>query len=316
MSTASAYETNSLAKITANLMQAVHHGEEPALSRLEQIQEEGMRFNIAFILDSSGSMKDDQRLVFAACSRLLANIGQYIPDELTQAIEEIALNLSGSVLRVRDLLCDSTPFELYPYRDLSPEDLDQLLSEIFNAEKIYGGGTNLGESQLLGLLFSLGLPSNHKLIFGIFNQMTGKNYPDLLDESSESFKTQYRTHFADPSRSVPNLCILVTDEPPREEQQDLISTAQLEELREEMGSQWPGIVILTRNSGDFDNFTRWSQVGKRLGASVYKLDDYNGTSTEERIAGLSEILAKNTEPLLSRQFEQELHLLPATTGNN
>lgn len=306
--------TQSSLQAVDNFVNALYKGEPHALKASEELRDKGFQFKIKVILDSSGSMREDQILALEALKRWIADIDSSIPEELTDAIEDPWISLSGNIMLFRDILSDSTPFQIAgTFNRSTSEEVTTLLNQVYDASSIYGGGNGQGESQLLALLFGIGLPINHPAISYAFKQLNSDNYP-ILKNTIEAFKNQYNTDAR--STGVPNVILLVTDEPPRQEQEDITNVNQLIRIREELGQTWPGIIFFVRNSSSCpDNFWQWTEVGNSLGAKVYNLDELDSVKPEERVGIVANSINTIAGPLLTDHITQQINLLPATTGN-
>lgn len=252
-------------KKTTDLVRGAVARKPDALIACMEIRRTGIPIHISGAVDLTGSMINDIGLVSKGVGQYLSSFTDSMPQEVVDSLGKDFLRVTGATVGFRDLDCDGDDtFRMTLFSSVLPATyIDK--STKYSESDMEGGGGNLGESQLLGLLLTLGIPRTNALVGSVFEQIRAKieNGSKLMSPTANFDRfTRLYDEFAAHERK-PDMVYLVTDEPPKVQLGiDSRAIASLSQV-----IRMPKIVFFVRH-----HVAEWTRVADGLGAEVYDLE--------------------------------------------
>ena len=281
-----------------NLVKAGANHDFDAMLAMKEIRTKGLPVHISGVIDLTGSMYDDINFVSTGVAQFLQRYTDALPANVTNSLGNQFLRVSGATVKVRDIDCDQDEsFEMTLFNRVLPETFVKKSTNYTTADTS-GGGGNVGESQLLGLLMSLGIPRSNPQIGHIFDRIRNIIVPEHLLRSQgnelttspnfDKFTRLYDEYAA--YQRKPDMVYLVTDEPPKV--QLGVDAAYIRRATQQ--GKLPKMIFFVRHY-----IQEWQQVAMDLGAEVFDLERAGDVGKADTTI-VSDFMTKSfAQPLLS-----------------
>lgn len=285
---------------TTQLSSMAARGDFDALLLSTEIRRRGIPVFISGAIDVTGSMQDDIANVTQGVSGWLKRYTASLPEQVTERLGDSFLRISGSTIKFRDIDCDGEDsFKMTVFNRVLPETYISKSTASINQEEVSGGGGNLGESSLLALMMSLGIPRINTIVGSVFeqlNQIIGQEKHDKLIAQYDAFTGLERR---------PDMVYLVTDEPPKV--QLGISADTIASLGQQI--KLPRMVFFVRN------YTKeWQAIANKLGAEVYDLAEADKANTVDKSTVITDFLNTSFAGALLSSINSSLPQLTSPTA--
>lgn len=269
-----------------------------AMLAMREIKTKGLPVHISGVIDLTGSMWDDINFVSTGVAQFLQRHTDALPAQVTNTLGNQFLRVSGATVKVRDIECDQDQsFEMTLFNRVIPETFVDKSTNYTTADT-FGGGGNVGESQLLGLLMSLGIPRDNPQIGYIFDRIRNIIVPEHLHRSQgnelttspkfDKFTRLYDEYAA--YQRKPDMVYLVTDEPPKV--QLGVDAAYIRRATQQ--GKLPKMIFFVRHY-----IQEWQQVAMDLGAEVFDLERAGDVGKADTTIVVDFMTKSFAQPLLS-----------------